>query len=61
MYKVDRVMTEELNYADKQISLWYRKNDKTLSILTIPFNTTLIFKEIILELIKEKEDSLSLG
>lgn len=51
-------MKEELGYAMKQINLWYRKNEKTLSIFTIPFHTTLIFKDIILELVKQKKKIL---
>lgn len=51
-------MKEELGYAMKQINLWYRNSEKTLSIFTIPFHTTLIFKDIILELVKEKKKVL---
>jgi len=48
-------MKEELGYAMKQINLWYRKSEKTLTVFTIPFNTTLIFKDIILELVRQKK------
>lgn len=51
-------MKEELGYAMKQINSWYRKSEKTLSIFTIPFHTALIFKDIILELVKEKKKIL---
>ena len=51
-------MKEELSYAMKQINLWYRKSEKTLSIFTIPFHTALIFKDIILELVAEQKKIL---
>jgi hypothetical protein len=43
----------ELDFAIKRIALWYKKNTKCLSILTSPYNSTLIFGEVILDVIRE--------
>lgn len=43
----------ELDFAIKRITLWYKKDIKCLTILTAPYNSTLIFGDIILDVIKE--------
>ena len=58
MDKEERVIYEEVDYAVKRISQWYRKNTKTLSILTCPFNSTYILGDIILEVLRNKKNVL---
>jgi len=48
----------ELDFAIKRIALWYKKNVKSLTILTSPYNSTLIFGEIILDVIKQEKKVL---
>jgi late competence protein required for DNA uptake (superfamily II DNA/RNA helicase) len=55
MKNVDQAINEELNEYIKQINLWYKKNEKTLGIVTVPFYTTLVFKEIIIDLINNNK------
>lgn len=43
----------ELDFAVKKIAQWYKKNVKCLTIITAPYNSTLIFVDIILDVIKE--------
>lgn len=49
---------EEMNYATKNISEWYRRNVKTLSVFTAPYNTNFIFTDIIIDVLKEKNNIL---
>lgn len=49
---------EELNYAVKKIDEWYRRNVKTISIFTAPFNTNLIFIDLIINVLREKNNVL---
>lgn len=58
MDKRDKMVYEELEYGIKRISSWYKKNLKSLSILTVPFNSSLVFENIILEAIRRKEKIL---
>jgi len=49
------VRIEELNKYNYFISKWYRGKRKILTIITSPYNTTLIYKELILFLLKENK------
>lgn len=42
-----KVNQEDLKYAVDKIDSWYKKNTKFLTIVTIPFNTSCIFSNII--------------
>lgn len=44
---VCKVKEENLKYAVDKINYWYRKNIKYLTIVTVPFNTSCIFCDII--------------
>lgn len=55
MDKRDKRVCEELDYGMKKINSWYKKNIKSLSILTIPFNSSLLFEDILLDVIRRKE------
>ena len=46
---------EELYYGIKKINDWYASDSKKLSIVTIPYNSTLIFSDIILKVIKNNK------
>lgn len=48
----------ELNYGIKKIEEWYDKGSESLSIVTIPYNSTLIFSDIILKLVKRNKKIL---
>jgi late competence protein required for DNA uptake (superfamily II DNA/RNA helicase) len=58
MDKKDKIVYEELDYGIKKINSWYKKKVKSLSILTIPFNSSLVFVDIILEVVRQKEKVL---
>lgn len=49
---------KEFNNCTSKISKWYNKQSKILSIITNPYNTSLIFLNIIKSLIKEKSKIL---
>lgn len=49
---------KEFNNCSSKISKWYNKQSKILSIVTNPYNTTLIFLNIIKLLIKENKKIL---
>ena len=49
---------KEFNNCTSKISKWYNKQSKILSIVTNPYNTSLIFLNIIKSLIKEKSKIL---
>ena len=49
---------KEFNNCTSKISKWYNKQSKILSIVTNPYNTSLIFLSIIKSLIKEKNKIL---
>ncbi|PRR83134.1 hypothetical protein [Clostridium vincentii] len=53
MNKKDVLNYGELDFAVKKIAQWYKKKVKCLSIITAPYNSTLIFIDIILDVIKE--------
>ena len=55
MDSLKKVMNEELCYYNKQINIWYKSNEKVLSILTIPFHTEFLFNKIIVEIINQKK------
>lgn len=55
MKKIAQEVNEELDHYIKQISLWYKKNEKTLAISTVPFYTALVFKDIIIDLIRNNK------
>lgn len=44
---VCKVKEENLKYAVDKINYWYKKNIKYLTIVTVPFNTSCIFGDII--------------
>lgn len=44
---VCKVNQEDLKYAVDKIDYWYKKNTKFLTIVTVPFNTSCIFSNII--------------
>lgn len=44
---VCKVKKEDLKYAVQKIDYWYRKHIKFLTIITVPFNTSCIFSDII--------------
>lgn len=48
----------ELDFAIKRIALWYRKNAKCLTVLTSPYNSTLIFEDIIINVISSEKKVL---
>lgn len=47
MEEVCKVTKEELKYAYDKIDKWYKKNIRYLTIITVPFNTSCIFSNII--------------
>lgn len=47
MGSVCKVSKEDLKYAVEKIDYWYKKNIKNLTIVTVPFNTSCIFSNII--------------
>lgn len=56
--KCGEINKDELQYGNKVIRQWYKNDNKTLSITTSPFNSNLIFKDIILNIINEKKKVL---
>lgn len=44
------VTQEDLKYAFDKIDYWYKKNIKFLTIITVPFNTSCVFSNIICKL-----------
>lgn len=42
-----KVTLEDLKYAFDKIDYWYKKNIKFLTIITVPFNTSCVFSNII--------------
>lgn len=42
-----KITIEDLKYAFDKIDYWYRKNIKLLTIITVPFNTSCVFSNII--------------
>ncbi|MFW2489874.1 hypothetical protein [Clostridium chromiireducens] len=50
MRNVSKVTEEDLKYAFDKIEYWYKKNIKFLTIVTVPFNTSCIFSNIICKL-----------
>lgn len=44
---VCKVKKEDLKYAVQKIDYWYKKHIKFLTIITVPFNTSCIFADII--------------
>lgn len=42
---------EEFNYATDKIDIWYKKGTRNLNVVTLPYNTTLIFRNIISKII----------
>ena len=50
---VCKVKKEDLKYAAQKIEYWYKKHIKFLTIVTVPFNTSCIFADIIDKLSKE--------
>ena len=47
MGSICKVDKEDLKYAVEKIDYWYKKNIKNLTIVTVPFNTSCIFLNII--------------
>ncbi|MDD6794030.1 MAG: hypothetical protein PUE01_01240 [Clostridiaceae bacterium] len=60
MNNEERLFFRELLFAKKRIREWYKKSTKHLTILTSPYNSNLIFKDIILECVKNKKNVLYL-
>lgn len=58
MGAICKVEEKDLIYAIDKIDYWYKKNLKYLTIVTVPFNTSCIFKDIIQQLSKNKEKVL---
>ena len=52
---VCKVKKEDLKYAVQKIDYWYRKHIKFLTIITVPFNTSCIFADIIDKLSRSGE------
>lgn len=52
MGSICKVSKEDLKYAVEKIDYWYKKNIKNLTIITVPFNTSCIFSDIINNLSK---------
>lgn len=55
---VCKVKKEDLKYAVQKIDYWYKKHIKFLTIITIPFNTSCVFSDIIDKLSKERKKIL---
>lgn len=58
MGKSDKNISRELDDILKRIYSWYRSKIKILSILTSPFNTNLIFGDIISEMVRSNNKVL---
>lgn len=58
MKGVCQVKKEDLKYAIEKIDCWYKKYIKFLTIVTIPFNTIVIFYDIVNKLSKQGEKVL---
>lgn len=52
MGSICKVSKEDLKYAVEKIDYWYKKNIRNLTIITVPFNTSCIFSNIINDLSK---------
>ena len=52
---VCKVKKEDLKYAVQKIDYWYKKHIKFLTIITVPFNTSCIFADIIDKLSRSGE------
>lgn len=50
--------SQEMNYASKKILDWYKRDVKTLSIFTEPFNSNFIFVDLITDIIKDRKNVL---
>jgi late competence protein required for DNA uptake (superfamily II DNA/RNA helicase) len=50
MSNLCKVTQEDLKYAYDKIDYWYKKNIKFLTIITVPFNTSCVFSNIICKL-----------
>lgn len=55
-----KLLKQELNIAISKIENWYKRKSKALTISTIPYNSTLIFENIILEVINSGKKVLYL-
>lgn len=55
---VCKVKKEDLKYSVQKIDYWYKKHIKFLTIITIPFNTSCVFSDIIDKLSKERKKIL---
>jgi hypothetical protein len=53
-----KVAQEDLKYAYDKIDYWYKKNIKFLTIITVPFNTSCVFSEIIGTSVRNNEKVL---
>lgn len=53
MESICKVSREDLKYAVEKIDYWYKKNIRNLTIITVPFNTSCIFSDIINDLSKK--------
>lgn len=53
-----KVTIEDLKYAFEKIDYWFKKNIKFLTIITVPFNTSCIFSNIISEISRSNKKVL---
>lgn len=54
MGSVCKVTQEDLKYACDKIDYWYKKSIKFLTIITVPFNTSCVFSNIINKITQSK-------
>jgi late competence protein required for DNA uptake (superfamily II DNA/RNA helicase) len=52
------IRVEEINKYNHSINKWYRGKRKLLTIITSPYNSSLIYRDLILSLLKEKKKIL---
>ncbi|NSB29049.1 hypothetical protein [Clostridium saccharoperbutylacetonicum] len=53
-----KVTDQDLKYAFDKIDYWYKKNIKFLTIVTVPFNTSCVFSNIISKLSEDNGKAL---
>ena len=55
-----KLLKQEINMAISKIDNWYKRKSKSLTISTIPYNSTMIFQNIILDIIESGKKVLYL-
>lgn len=58
MPKVNKINSEEFEYTQRKINQWYFKQTKYFSIITQPFNTTIIFRDLIINMVNDNKKIL---